>query len=281
MAYPNDPPAPSGLTLTGNTLNNGCVLFYPMTEGSGSTLTDISGNGYDATGLAGSVPTWATETKGTVAEYVGGQRHMVPQAWWNDNISGGTDLSMSIWVNFNLVLQASFYDTSIGVMQWDLGGNKFTLVAGRPYAYCELLFGEPGSMQNHGVIGRFYANIWYHVVFTSSNGGEIRTYFDGALSPRPGTQGDFTTKNAGTYTNITSDSAIGGSAQTATLNRHFEGYYQNIRCWNRVLSASEVTTLYDDPWAGTDYSPNEASGGSALSAAHLANAIRLQPNYKR
>jgi hypothetical protein len=35
MAYPNDPPAPSGMTLTGNLLNNNLVAFYPMTDGSG------------------------------------------------------------------------------------------------------------------------------------------------------------------------------------------------------------------------------------------------------
>lgn len=280
MAYPNDPPAPSGMTLTGNSLNNGCVLFYPMTEGSGSTIADISGNGYDATGLASFVPTWATETKGTVAEFVGGQRYMVPQAWWNDNISGGTDLSMSCWVKMDPVLQSSFNGTAVGLMHYDSGGNKFLIEASRPYSYCQLIFGQP-AFQQMGVLGRFYADTWYHVVFTSSNGGEMRVYFDGAISTRAYSQGDFLAKTAGTYTNITADSAIGGSAYTLDDRRHFEGYQQNIRLWNRVLTPTEVQTLYDDPWAGTDYSPNEVSGGSALSAAHLANAIRLQPNYKR
>ena len=262
MAYPNDPPAPSGMTLTSNSLNNGCVLFYPMTEGSGSTIADISGNGYDATGLTGFVPTWATETKGTVAEFVGGQRYMVPQAWWNDNISGGTDLSMSCWVKLDVVLQSSFYGTAIGLMHYDSGGNKFLIEAERPYAYCNLIFAQP-SFQQMSVLGRFYASTWYHVVFTSSNGGEMRVYFDGALSSRPYGQGDFAPKTAGTYTNITADSAIGGSANTSTDIRHFEGYQQNIRAWDRVLTPAEVQTLFEDPWAGTSYSPNESSGGGA------------------
>ena len=271
MTYPNDPPAPSGLTLTGNSINNGLALFLPMTDGSGSSAVDISGNGYDATGLSGSVPTWATETKGTVAEFVGGQRFMVPMAWWNDNISGGTDVSMSVWVKFNVVLQSSFYGTAVGLMQYDFGGNKFIFEASRPYAYASLVAGEP-SFQGHNIIGRFYANIWYHVVFTASNGGEMRAYFDGSLSPRPGTQGDFTAKTAGNYTNTTYDSAVGGSSKINTLNRHFEGYKQNLRLWDRVLSASEVSQLFSDPWTGTSYSPNEST-----SNVNLMDPATLKP----
>ena len=79
MAYPNDPPAPSGLTLTGNTINDNLVAFYPMTDGSGG-IADISGNGYD--GVATSSPIWVTTSKGTAPGFPGSGRFEVPAAMW-------------------------------------------------------------------------------------------------------------------------------------------------------------------------------------------------------
>ena len=272
MAYPNDPPAPSGLTLTSNTLNNGCAVFYPLTDGSGSTAVDISGNGYDATGLASYVPTWSTQAIGVCAAFTGGQRFMVPQAWWNDNISGGTDFSVSVWVRTSTIVSGAAH----GICVWDTGGNRFILDIDSPYNQPHAFFGQP----SFGQTGLPYSPQmtdtvdFHHFVLTCSNGGNANIYVDNVNTHT-------VSRSAGNWSAITADSAIGASPNTATTGRRIEGYQQNCRAWNRELSVSEVDTLYSDPWAGTDYSPNEASGGSALSAAHLANAIRLQPNYKR
>ena len=49
MAYPNDPPAPSGMTLTGASINTGLVGFWPLTNQSGTTTEDLSTGGNDGT----------------------------------------------------------------------------------------------------------------------------------------------------------------------------------------------------------------------------------------
>ena len=264
MAYPNDPPAPSGLTLTGNILNNNLVAFYPMTDGSGG-IADISGNGYD--GVATASPTWASTTKGTAPAFASGSRFEVPAAMWNDNISGGTEWSVSVWYNATAVN----FDQTIGINVFDSVGGGFLLRLDFNTERLQALTSHGGFMQTLASTVKSQAGVWEHCAATMDMTGEAKIYLNKVLV-RTHT---FSTR---TFTTCSGDPAIGAST---TGSRGFGGNKQNLRIFNRILSLSDVETLYDDPWAGTDYSPNEASGGSALSAAHLANAIRLQPNYKR
>ena len=264
MAYPNDPPAPSGLTLTSNTLNNNLVAFYPMTDGSGG-IEDISGNGYD--GVATDSPIWATTTKGVAPAFPSTARFEVPQAMWNDNISGGTEWSVSGWY----LATAVNTDQTVGINVFDGVGGGFLLRFDGGTSRLQVLTTHGGFMQTLASTVVSQAGVWEHFAATLDMTGEAKIYLNKVLV-RTHT---FSTR---TFTTCTDDPAIGASTSGS---RAFGGHKQNLRIFNRILSLSDVETLYDDPWAGTDYSPNEASGGSALSAAHLANAIRLQPNYKR
>ena len=66
MAYPNDPPVPSGLTpLSSDPVNTALVGWWPLTDGTGTTAKDISTGANDAT--AGGTVTWETTSNGAAA----------------------------------------------------------------------------------------------------------------------------------------------------------------------------------------------------------------------
>lgn len=97
-------------------------------------------------------------------------------------------------------------------------------------------------------------NTLYHFVFTyngnNSNTG-MNIYINGSLVGSP------TRSSAGTYTgmnNLTSNVSIGAVVTGTTAV--FSGYLDSIGLWNRELTASEVSQLYN---SGAGLNPNFGS----------------------
>jgi len=262
MAYPNDPPAPSGLTLTSNTINDNLVAWWPMTDGSGG-IADISGNGYD--GVATDSPTWATTAKGAAPAFPSTARFEVPQAMWNDNISGGTEWSVSGWYYATAVNT----DQTVGINCWDGVGSKFLLRFDA--SRLQVLIFDGTLIQTSGTTVASQAGVWEHFVATVDMTGEIKIYLNKTLVNTK----TFSTR---TFGSLVDDPAIGASTSGS---RAFGGHKQNIRLFNRILSLSDVETLHDDPWAGTDYSPNEVTSNvNLLDPATLKHGLIIGSNLK-
>ena len=250
MAYPNDPPAPSGMTLTGESINTGLVGFWPLTDGTGTTATDLSTSGNDGTQSGG--VGWASTTRGTAADFDGS----------NDLFTVSHDASISFDVAAGSTFSAWVApDTVAGGATFDTTNPRFIFAkyAGNPNTanyWLRILggyidFGYRNSANTAYVTQRSDSEVvsalaWNHVAAVH-NGTSIDLYLNGVEVASSTTAGTVTDSS-----NTNTDNLIIGSNGIAS-NRWFDGKMQNARIWSRALSSTEVATLYSTPWTGTSY----------------------------
>ena len=218
-------------------LMRGCVGWWPLTDGAGGILKDISGNGLDAT-LNGSVA-WDSGELGSEVNLDGG---------YIDSAVGTTGLGLTSTDKATISLWFKRRDVGASVL-----GNLFgNLDAGAAADIAVLpTKGEFSGgydffdITKNGTQRRFYSvpftNFEYNnfvIVFDGINGS---LYVDGVLH---GTVSTFPSGNfSSTYGNI----EIGGSSLSSF---DAKGDLQNVRVWNRSLSSSEILQLYTNPWSG-------------------------------
>jgi len=94
--------------------------------------------------------------------------------------------------------------------------------------------------------GTLSSNVWHHVVgtFEPSTAGKI--YIDGSLDTSN------TVSVPASIFGSTADVYISGIDGASPPSNCVDGDIQNVRIYNRALSAAEISRLYQDPWAGTD-----------------------------
>jgi len=109
------------------------------------------------------------------------------------------------------------------------------------------------------------SNTWHHVAFTF-NASEIRLYVDGNL--------DLTVSSTITAGYQTGKKVIlGGSAESA-FDLPYNGAMDNVRFYNRVLSASEISQLYTQDPACVTLPVNLTS---SLTACYALNGTAGEP----
>lgn len=162
---------------------------------------------------------------------------------------GGNDVpfSMSIWVLFN-----SFSSTGNWIINKRTnasGGDEWHLVYSTSLNRLVFVkFDRTNSANIQGIqspASPFSLSTWYHIVYTDdgtkTNAG-MKMYINGVLQTT-------TNLNSGTYTGMPNGSSItrmgDASFGLSTLTRH-NGYIDETAIWkNRILTQSEVTSLYN------------------------------------
>ena len=234
-------------------LMRGCVGWWPLTDGAGGILKDISGNGLDAT-LNGT-NTWETETLGTANRFdntASRTSHAETANTQPDLTSGYT---FSTWVKHeeagltgstsyygaNIVLGNSsgnsdlevYFNTRAGVNQWP------ALVHNRS---------NGGTYYQNGVEYPNYPTdnpsndngVWVHYALTWN--GSVAYFY------RNGTQYSYlyvSTAPLSTsgYKLFINELSVVSSSAGLTCSM------QNVRLWSRALLDSEILELYTNPWS--------------------------------
>ncbi len=225
----------------------GPVAAYGFNEGSGSTTADASGNKYTAT-VSGA--TWTTGKYGNALSFNGGTGKVVT------GLTGhASQRTYMLWT----------YRTGPGGSSWGRMFDKNTgsstqLVetllnddAARVYRYERLWSGGRGAW----TIPQPSANAWHHIAVVydaSSKSNKPQIYVDGVAQA------------------VTQISAPSGSLVTNTDayvignrgagDRGWQGTIDEVRIYNRLLTASEIQTSMATPV-------------SALSSAQLATQSAL------
>ncbi|HEC02907.1 MAG TPA: LamG domain-containing protein, partial [Phycisphaerales bacterium] len=115
------------------------VAHYPLDEGSGTVVTDASGNGHDGT-IKGS-PAWIDGKNGKALEFPGTSGSYVDLGTW-DPSDGTNELSFALWVRWNglngewqgmISKRISWNPEPIGEMMWffEMNANTGNLWFGR------------------------------------------------------------------------------------------------------------------------------------------------------
>ncbi len=214
---------------------SGLVAYYPM-ERNGATLSDYSRSNNDGTITgATSVP----GRKGTALDFDGAD-DTVPTAM-TSNTAFTNGFTISAWIKPDSAGEHPGVESVAGGRIVDktsdiYASNGFTYYTA--YSDNTLAFiGNDGSRRVSADISAYYGH-WIFVTVTVASNATVTHYINGAVSGTPGTTNalsGITTANALTI----------GNRSTAT-DRTFDGTIDEVRIYDRVLTAEKISQLYRD-----------------------------------
>jgi len=155
------------------------------------------------------------------------------------NITG--ELTVSVWFKpTNLAGGTSGRQLIIG--KWNEDSKKRSweigMASGVPFFYVS----DNGDWGTHidaiTASSAVSANNWHHFVATHATDGTIKIFIDGTLAGLKTTA--MTSLYASNQPVIIGDSPMGGY-----IHNYFSGGIDEVGIWNRVLSASEISALYE------------------------------------
>jgi len=212
------------IDLTPPTRDRGLVGYWTFDEGSGSSIVDRSGKGNNGT--------WS----GTGSHYVAGKVGQYSGIFngTDDTINCGTgstidinnSLTTAFWIkgtspNGNYGPITYKYASSRG-WQIQIGGTG-------PNIYMRIDT-SAGTNQTGGSLIVF-DDTWHHAAYVIDN-GQVRAYLDGVQT------------NSFTYNSGTGLSSPSAALAIAKYNL-FTGYMDDVRHYDRALSADEVKAIYN------------------------------------
>jgi hypothetical protein len=201
------------------------VSYYKLEEASGSAADaagsntgTVTGSPYSATGKIGS----AYNFNGTT-EYVQCGTGIATAL-------NSSDFSVSLWINPDALISNPNYTSFI----WNGSTEGFRIY----YYNGDLIFGTlnaGGGWQSSTYTTTLSASTWYHVVATCVNGGAMKLYVNGS--------------DVGSAATSDGMNAIAGNFNIATnataAGQWFDGTIDEIGVWDKVLTSTEVTDLYN------------------------------------
>ena len=234
--------APASMAATA-----GLVAAYSFDEGSGTTVTDASGNGNNGT-VANT--TWSTSGKYGGALQFNGTSSMVtiPDSA-SLHLSAG--MTLEAWVNPSTV-NANWRDVIYK------GNDNFYLEA----------TSTTGSVPDGGLIaGGSYADAFGTAKLAASTWSFLSETYDGSTLRLyvNGTQ-VASTAHTGTITTSTNPMQIGGDS---FYGQFFAGLIDNVRVYNVALSAAQIQTDQTTPVAVTPPSQPGTLTATAVSSGEV------------
>ena len=248
-------------------LDSGLAGYWKLDEGSGTSATDSSTSGNTGTIANG---TWATGRVGGAVSFSSASATSIKVGDPSSGVLdfGAGDFTISACaLSTGYVAQTSSYNVIIS--KNDTSGGNWGLAIdsnNKVYFHCAGFVGAPGSTTaiNDGQ--------WHHILGTRV-AGVATLYVDGAL--QTGTQ-----SCSGNVSNVF-NFKIGDSDFTG---RKFNGSIDEVRLYNRALSADEVAQLYRlNAPSGTDtslkgywsFNGKDMSGTTAYDRSGMGNTGTL------
>jgi hypothetical protein len=244
----------------------GLVAYWAFDEGTGSTAADSSGNGYTMSLVNG--PAWTAGKLGGALSFNGVNNYaLVPSL----NLGTNPAVSVSLWLNRTYRVPSNgstvLFEFSANFNSSTTGFEFF------PDDTCSMAVGLHG---NAGYNLKCYtqpsSGVWHHLVAvydkSQNAANEITFYLDGVVQAA-GSQPD-TADNSNLFgTNPLYLFARGGSQLFAA------GTIDDLRIYNRALSAAEVSQLYSLGTGPPDTTPPTVSLTAPLNGAIVSNTVTL------
>jgi hypothetical protein len=238
-----------------DSLEKGMVGYWKLDDASGTSATDSSGNGN--TGTLTNGPTWTTGQIGGAVDFDGTNDYIDSGTGSSLNV-GGTNLTISAWAKKTTGTDGVMNIVNRG--QSGVGGYNFGIGVNTCGAH-SMNMSKLGVV--HICVGSFPQDTnWHHVVAVWNSSGQ-KIYVDGVVS---GTDSNNQSFNAAYSGSLKIGMDYDGTSSP------FKGSLDEVRIYNRALSADEVAKLYkttapDDPDTGlVGYWPfdgNDISGTTA------------------
>ncbi|MDT8301133.1 MAG: LamG-like jellyroll fold domain-containing protein [Sedimentisphaerales bacterium] len=233
------------LTSAASAADPNLVGWWRLNEGSGTVAIDSSGNNLN--GELVDSPIWVTGIQGTALQLIGGNHVAVPGY---EGILGTYARTSAAWINVN--------KTSASIITWGPSGEGTKWVMRTHNGPASLRL-ECGRGNTYGTTDLVDGE-WHHVAAVLEDDGspdvsEIKLYVDGKLDPIDpgGTPRLMNTSSGGEF-------RIGYDLNNT--GRTFDGMIDDVRIYDRALSADDIQALIDNP-GGTvtqALSPDPADG---------------------
>lgn len=243
-------------------INVGLIAHYPFN----GNANDVSGNGQDAT-VYGATLSTDRFNNSDHAYYFDGNDHIRIQS---HSLFNSQNLTLSAWV---------YYDQPFGSEQRRIVNRQENrnkswgmeiLGPGYPGSSATQLTGHAGwggGWIKYVGTTNLQIDTWYHVVTShDSNTNKIKVYVNGVL--------ESSCESQGLISAISSDIIIGRLAKENRMYWH--GGIDDIRIYNRALSANEISELYNQPVANAG--PYQVVCNEICSGAVLDGRKSYDPN---
>ncbi|MDD5360639.1 MAG: T9SS type A sorting domain-containing protein [Ignavibacteria bacterium] len=222
--------------------NTNLKVYYKMSNGSGTTVTDNSGNGYS--GIFSSSPVW------TASGCFTGPKNCLDFDGVNDYVDFGSpaatritnNMTISAWVKTSATGSSGYKD--IITNQWLINQSGFLLGMALATGKIHYSFSAPSSTSdNHDVDFIINDNVWHFIAVTFSS-GTIKTYVDGRLIDTYVSTCTSIVYNGGICLDIGRDSG--------TSLEYWMGDIDDVSIWNVVLSDSLIKENMTKSLAGNE-----------------------------
>jgi len=238
MVYTTKPPFGTQLDLT-KSINKGLAAFWLLNEGSGNKAYDLSGNGNTGTLFN----TDLSSTSGWVPGRLGPSVAL-------DGIDDYIEADQQLILNYPFSISSWVLANPIGMSDYVIFGLTDKNIEHTQYG---MLVGidELGRVmiraQNKGVASDAYSlsssridnNNWYHVVAIYESATQRRLYVNNILQ--------LTSTTSITYDTNVNRWSIGRWGDI-TPKSYFKGIIDEVRVFNRILTNTEISTLYNNPY---------------------------------
>lgn len=213
----------------GHAINASCVGWWPMTEGSGTVASDISGTGNHGA-FSGGVSWATTYASGSNLAFDGVDGELV--FTHNSTLAITGDMTLVAWVNY-------------AAWDWHMLFTKTSSSTAGPFmAYVNASRGTIEFHRGNGTLDAYVESTTpgplstWHCVAVTMSGTAVTHYLNGASN--------------GTGTLSTT---IGDGGNDMRFGNRPDGFWltgeaANIRLFSRALAASEIAALYSDPFIG-------------------------------
>jgi hypothetical protein len=234
------------------------VAWYPFAEGSGTTLHDASGNGFNGT-LSSSGATWgaggAPPGSGGDLTFSSGSVNLGSPAGLN--VTG--DITLSAWIDpksssgsYQDIVGRGYTESPDAETMLRINSGDYQVVAWNGTNY------EASAAVPAGDL-----NTWVQLVGIY-NGTAWLLYRDGVLLTS-------TASTVGALS-VAANWMIGSSG-ISTDARYFNGSIGDVRIYNVALSAAQVATLYDSYFPPTIATPAAASPATVAATSTALSAL--------
>ena len=239
-------------------LTSGLVGYWTMDgkdiNWTANTMTDKSGNGN--TGTITNMSTTTSPTIGKIGQglkFDGVDAHIAlssPSALDDIETQGGGGMTISAWIN-----AASYGDSTVGSIVGTTSGSSGNWRLYLDGANTRVRFSKDydttdlSCVTTAGFFPSSYFNSWRHIVLTWDGGSAYsgcKIYINATDSSGTGIDGA-TTKNL--------DAALNKFIGGLGTGNSFNGQIDEVRIYNRALSAQEIKTLYNQGASKFNASP--------------------------
>ena len=243
---------------------NGLIAYWPFN----GNANDVSGNAKNGTVTGATLTSDRFGSANSAYNFSGVNQFITCPSI--SELNGSNSASFSLWVKIN------------GNNSWlnnNLGSAQYLLSRDADYSSTNIgIDYGPGNKLFGGRVGANYGNVvgvgssntytipqstWHHIVFTIG-GGFMKLYVDGVF-------------NSSYVFNRVMPSSSGnlffGKLPVTNYEYYLNGFLDDIGIWNRELTATEITNLYNYTAASISSPPVVASTQTFYGSATVANLV--------